>query len=120
MDQSVMPIIQKVELDMDMIDEAWRPLDIPALLAAYGIWVDDTMEAKIAVLGCPELSDPLLKEAGTDLLAGLGEYLIAGELATRGLRDMDMVSANMSADKWNKGARLIKSSMEVLQEYKRK
>jgi len=115
-----MPIIQKVELDMDMIDEAWRPLEIPALLAAYGIWVDDTMEFKIAVLGCPEPSDPLLKEVRTDLPAGLGEYLIAGELATRGLREMDMVSANMAADEWNEGARLIKSCMEVLQEYKRK
>lgn len=119
-DESVMPIMEKVELDMDMIDEARKPLDISGLLAPYGIWVDDTMEAKIAVLACTEPTDPLLKKARSDLLAGLDEYLSAGELATRSFRDMDMVSANLWVDKWNEGTRLIRSSRESLEEYKRK
>lgn len=119
-DESVMPIMEKVELDMDMIDEVLKERDIPGAIAMYGVWVDDSAEMKIAILACPEPSDPLLHKSREDLLASLGEYLVAGELATRGYRYMDMVSLNMSADHWNEGSRLIKSSMEALQQYKRR
>jgi len=112
-----MPIMEKVELDMDMINEVLKERDIPGGIAMYGVWVDDSAEMKIAILACPEPSDPLLYKAREDLLAGLGEYLIAGELAAQGYRYMNMISVNMSADYWNEGTRLIKSAIGVLENY---